>query len=347
MTTTAVLSPVTQDAVVDLASTIFRKQVLPIGSIDYKGRRIQFDRQYLTDLASSFKNGAFDQVPFQFADQDNKHTLDPERYRGEVKGVELTQDGLDVVMELTPDAAELVRKNPKLGVSARIIEGLDRADGKTFPRAMQHVLGTLDPRITGMRPWQEVNLSHEVDETIDLSGEHFESEEDTMGEQNQEEEVQLSADAENEDVQRLFESLVFEDAGPATELSGGSDDSSEQLDLVRQQADAQRDELRGVQQELAEERFERYATELVDAGVPPAMLELARPVLAMPDAIVLDFTREGEDQHLDVKQVVRDMLAQTKGFVELAAERGHTFDLSEGDRDEAIATAWAQESPLG
>ncbi len=162
------------NATVELSSDgkrkLFRKQILPKSTISYKGRTVNFDEQYLADLKAAFEARAFDQVPFQLADERNTHTNDPERFRGELVGVELTADGLDGIFDLTPEGAAVVERNPNLGVSARIIENLERADGKVFPRATQHVLGTLDPRVTGMKPWQTVELSAEaVTETIDLS----------------------------------------------------------------------------------------------------------------------------------------------------------------------------------
>src|SRR5579875_1479442 len=183
--TTALLSPYQEQDVVELSRTLFRKKLLPLGSINYKGKKITFDQKFLADLAQSFKDGAYDQVAFQLADTNNNHTLDPERFRGEVKALELTSDGLDVLVETTPEGAELIRKNPKLGVSARILLGYERSDGKKFARAIQHVLGTLDPRVPGLGPWQEVALANEdeVSTTIDATTEEVKPLSDTSGTQ--------------------------------------------------------------------------------------------------------------------------------------------------------------------
>lgn len=169
---TVLLSPVNRGNAVELGRKTFRKEVLRKGALDYEGRRIEFDDQYLTDLASAFKAGAFDTVPFQLADSANSHTNDPERTRGEVIGLEVTPDGLDAIVELTDDGARVVENNPKLGVSARIIEGVKHAmGGQTWPRAIQHVLGTLDPRVTGMRPWEAIQLAADAtgETVVDLT----------------------------------------------------------------------------------------------------------------------------------------------------------------------------------
>lgn len=168
---TTMLTPVDKGSARQAGATLWRKQLLPLGTIDYKGRRINFDREYLAGLVKAFRAKAYDQVPFQLAPHDNAHSNDPERFRGEIRDFELTADGLDLILSATPDGDKVLRENPNLGVSARIVEDLARADGKFFPAAVQHVLGTLDPRLTGMRPWQAVALANgdEDDEVIDLT----------------------------------------------------------------------------------------------------------------------------------------------------------------------------------
>jgi hypothetical protein len=173
--TTTLLTPVDRGkARPSGASRLWRKQILPVGEISYKGRKIAFTPEYLAGLAKAFNARAFDQVPFQLAPGDNSHTNDPERFRGEVRGFEATDDGLDLILAATEDGDEVLRKNPALGVSARIVEDYHRADGAFFPAAIQHVLGTLDPRITGMRPWQAIEAANDGDgEVLDLTAEQY------------------------------------------------------------------------------------------------------------------------------------------------------------------------------
>lgn len=173
--TTTILAPVDLSAATKTGPRVFRKQVLAKRTIQYptpdgKTKTIAFDDAFLADLASSFTAGAYDAVPFILADDQNRHTMAPERFRGWVKGLEVTPDGLDAVIELSEDAAELVeRTGGKLGVSARI-KPVRHVDGRSFPRAINHVLGTLDPRLTGMRPWEPIDLSDPADDVLDLSG---------------------------------------------------------------------------------------------------------------------------------------------------------------------------------
>lgn len=158
-----------------VGNRLYRKQVLPITQIDYNGQKITFDRAYLRDLANAFKANAYDQVPFILANAKNQHHEDPRYFEGEVKSLELTDDGLDAVVELTPEGEALIQKNPKLGVSARIMEGLGKSDGRFFKRAIRHVLATMDPKIVGLRPWQAVDLSaeHDNSEVVDLTAETY------------------------------------------------------------------------------------------------------------------------------------------------------------------------------
>lgn len=169
------LSPADNSDAVAVAPKLFRKRILPMATINYMGRKITFDRAYLTELASNFNDGAYDQVAFMLADSKNTHTLDPERFRGEIKSVEVLDDGLWGTVAVTDSAAEMLKENPKLGVSARILENYQRSDGKVYGRALQHVLGTLDPRIPGLGSWEEVALSNGGDDTvIDLSATSYE-----------------------------------------------------------------------------------------------------------------------------------------------------------------------------
>ena len=158
----------------------WRKKLLPIGEIRYKGRVLKFTHDYLSGLVNSFKQRAYDQVPFQLAPDSNVHTNDPERTRGQISDMTLEPDGLWITMEPTEAGRKVLEANPGLGVSARIVEGYDRSDGKIFPRAIQHVLGTLDPRIPGMGGWEAVAAANDVQVTVDLSGESFTLTEETV-----------------------------------------------------------------------------------------------------------------------------------------------------------------------
>ena len=154
--TAAVLTPFTAADAVELAAQTWRKKLLPVGEVEYKGRLLRFTKDYLGQLVRSFNDRAYDQVALQLADTENRHTNDPERFRGEVAGMELGDDGLYVTVHTTEAGSKVLQENPRLGVSARIVEDYDRSDGKHYPAAVQHVLATLDPRIPGLGAWQAI-----------------------------------------------------------------------------------------------------------------------------------------------------------------------------------------------
>ena len=55
-------------------------------------------------------------------------------------------DGLYITLEPTERGEAVLRENPYLGCSARIVEQYKRSDGAYFPAAVQHTLGTLGTR---------------------------------------------------------------------------------------------------------------------------------------------------------------------------------------------------------
>jgi hypothetical protein len=342
------LTPTADGGVIELSKTLFRKKILPKGTIDYKGRKIVFDEAYLTDLATAYHDGAYDQVPFMLADATNAHTMDPERFRGEIKGVEVADDGLWGTFELSADAAQMVKDNPKLGVSARIVEGYGRSDGKTFPRAMQHVLGTLDPRIPGLGAWTEVALSgyDSTDEVVDLTDSTYEGEEAVAGKSSEDD---LIDGLTREEYEALLATLELEDEKPEDTVEEDEDEGEEdetgaedkQLTgaaLANQSTaiELANEEIRELKRGRAHDKFEADKRDLVRRGVPPALVELARPVLEAPDGFTIDLSNgvDGE-QKVDAAHIVRQLLDSASGYIALAQERGHSVDFANEDADKS------------
>ncbi len=156
MDTAAVLTPFDRGNVISLGNRLWKKRVLPVGDVEYQGRTLHFTRDYLASLEAAFRDRAYDQVSFQLADAKNTHTNDPERHRGTITDMRVETDGLWVTLNPTEAGEQVLKTNPYLGVSARIVENYPRSDGKFYPAAVQHVLGTLDPRIPGLGAWQAI-----------------------------------------------------------------------------------------------------------------------------------------------------------------------------------------------
>ena len=121
----------------------------------------------------------------------------------------------------------MLAENPYLGVSARIVEQYSRADGAFFPAAVQHVLGTLDPRIPGLGAWQPVEMSNGGDSAvvIDLSNYAFAGEPAVSDE---------LTDAELDD---LIDVLAEVEDEPAYDADYDSELSDSELEELMQAAD--------------------------------------------------------------------------------------------------------------
>lgn len=249
--TSAVLTPFARTAARQSGGSRWRKRLLPVGDISYKGRRLSFTRDYLQGLASAFGQRAYDQVPFQLAGDENKHTNDVERFGGQVETMDLGQDGeepgLWVTLATTERGGRVLAENPALGVSARIVEDYDRSDGKFFPAAIQHVLGTLDPRIPGLGGWRAVEAANDVDITIDLSGAEFAGEgtgdmPELTEEQKRERLAALLA-IDPADLDQLVASLHANDGAPAGAGDGDgtelTDEELEEITAAAERLDAQ------------------------------------------------------------------------------------------------------------
>lgn len=367
----------------------FWKQVLPNTTITYKGQKIKFDKRFHMDLADSFKKEAFDQVPIVFADGENKHNMDPRNFGGDVLDMQVRPQGLFALIEADKDAAKAIEKNPKLGVSARIRQMVEKADGRTFPRAIEHICLTMNPRVTGMSPWEAaVDLSDEdADiEVVDLTAENYEEGSDMgvkrtkkaasskakgpidlstlddeqfqslldlaealkergVDEDEDLEEVEGEGEDEGEDEPvrktrrkksrtKITVDKESEDDGDGDEGEGDEVDA----DLTDEDAErvirsTERSQFQQMRFDLAERSWNTERDEFAAAGVPPFLLDLAEPFLALPDPVTIDLS--DDEDPLDATDAMRKMLEGVQGIVDLTDEFGHQFDLT---ADEATKT---------
>ena len=365
----AVLTPFTGRPAESLGNRRWRKLLLPVGDVQYQGRVLKFTKDYLAGLASAFRQKAYDQTPFQIADKDNSHTNDPERFRGEITDMTVNDDGLWIEMEPTEAGDRLLRINPRLGVSARIIEGYDRSDGRSFPAAIQHVLGTLDPRIPSMGPWAAVEASNVPDVVLDLSNLQFSGEEAlTMPELDAAQQAKLAKLLElpQEQIEQLVSGLQLPDLTDAEiaqlldEDEPGSELSDEELEellaaaeeldgqglldgepalqgsslsnadvmaieLANARAEETSRQLQVVTNELDAQRFEREKRALADAGVPPYITDLARPLLEGAGRVV-NLSNGGQ---ADAGQIMRKVItefAKAAQMLDIGIELGSPMD---------------------
>jgi hypothetical protein len=298
----------------------------------------------LRTLLESFEAGAYDQVPFQLADENNKHTNDPERTRGEIQSLDLAADGLYMTISTTKQGAKVIQENPRLGVSARIVNQLKRADGKFFPAAIQHALGTLDPRINGLGSWSAVEASNDDGPFIDLTGTEYQEASSVADKLTAEEQAQLDA---------LLAKLG--DDAPDSDNDDEDELTDAELEALMLEADSQDEDAGGKSTEddddLSEEEIERLIAtgqldlEEVNASVDQAtqqVLEMTRSQVAVHN---IELARVTEALDEGRWQQERTMFMEKYGIppsiLDLAKPvlkgDGHVISLSNGDNADSGA----------
>lgn len=376
-----IYTPTVHEGGFDLSSRdgklAFWKQILPMKSIHYTAKdgsrqKIDFTKEYLTDLAN---NKAVDKLGFLLANTDNAHTMDPERWRGEVEALEVRDDGLyGKIVFPNADAAKAVLDNPNLGVSARIREGVARSDGSTLNRGLIHVLGTLDPQVSGMGPWQATDLSTDEGDVLDLSDKEYE----TMAEKKTETEKKALADFTEEDIEKMSdeeldtfletyaaeldeydesdddpenisrgenETKTKDDekvlVGAGADMSKKTGDEANEIELANQSAASANARATEALRRLAEAEWKSARDGYMAEGVPPHALDLAAEVLNRPDDMVIDLSNSG-DADVNVSEVVRGLLDALKGTVDLSNEEGHMSvrTASDEDPDSDVLALW-------
>jgi hypothetical protein len=380
VTTTAWLMPVCTSTAIELSRTLFRKQILPREQFDTIDRvtkqpvTLDLNDDYYNTVIQAFREDAFDQVPAILSDGVQNHVERPEQYRGELVDLEITPEGLDGVFQLTERGADLVRENPKLGVSVKVIEGLEFGNGRRFDRALKHVSMLLDPAATGMSPWKEVALAADgAGVTIDLSEEVYDTmtvpnggtdpanqptpptppepppappappTTNTPEEDRAAAEALAAAEAAEVELSRVHNGRIAE---LETELARLRFDRGaaelERSGVPSGLVQLARERVGQLEMQLSRQRFENEAFGFIEAGVPPTIVELARPVLELPQAPVIELARDGEvTDRVDTGQVIRQILHECKGLILLNRELGTTIGKDVADaRTDALLQRW-------
>lgn len=324
----------------------FRKQIAPVGQFDYKGSNLDLSYERLKDTVKSYKEHAFDQVPFQLAGANNAHSADPRLTEGSIVGLTADKkDGLVGEFELSAEGADIVRKNPQLGVSAKLVYGRKVANGQSWPIALEHVLGTLNPHVTGMSPWEEVNLSNDEDaeSTTDMSEGLFtdddddDDDDDILADDAELAEFLASLKEEEESGSEEDSQEKEGESGVTQTIEKNKDTSSNgenDLDLVKLAHEETNNKVVELTAQLNEQKWGREADALVAEGVPPRMVELAHDLMVSTDESAVELS--GGQESFDYKSVVRKILEEAKGVVELSGEKGHQsrgLDIDKEDED--------------
>lgn len=341
----ALLTPWVSGPAIELGNHVWKKRVLPVGEINYQGRTLKFTPDYLATLEQAFRDGAYDYVPFQLADAANAHTNDPERYRGAIVDMRAEPEGPDgpglyVYLNPTDRGEQVLKENPYLGVSARIVEQYDRADGKFYPAAVQHVLGTHDPRVVSLGPWRSVEMSNGPQLVIDLTSAHFAGEESTVPELNPQQQANLSKllDMDPAALDRLI-GTGNPPPAPQPAGDGGSPDDEltdqELADLIDAMSD---DELAALEDEFYAETGAGMAATGLTAEAQMA-IDLANARADETERQLGVFAAQFDRQRYENEKRSLADLGVPPYITELARPllegSGHTVDLANGGRVDA------------
>lgn len=303
------------------------------------------------------------------------HNGDPERFRGEVTALERRDDGLYAKVETTERGAALLADNPTQPVSVRIITP---TSGKYAGKAvLGHVAATLDEVAKHMHPWQQIEASSDL-EITDLSDgvlvipdaghgrpapNMAETETPTLTDEDQgllkrfadrlkargtSEEARETPELTDEQVDEVLAG-VLDEAETANAEHAGEQESTEteegEAETVaalssedRQAIDLARREAREARADANAERFKRERAEMVRAGIPPAAVDLSRPVLehGLPDQIDLS-----NGEKVDAAKIVRGLLDQMKGTIDFSEVGSTDGEGSEAEEARRLAKVWA------
>jgi hypothetical protein len=324
-----------EDMTVGLATasgTLVRKQILPRNK-SYRwpsqpDKTLSITDGVLDDIIKNFNARTIDTVPFFKVNDRNGHTEDPEAARGVVVGLEKTADGLDALIQPINDVAREQILSTKLGASAGLNLAYKKHDtGEDVGAVLRHVAWTPEPWISGMRSFEEASLSGETFETIYLSAE---DEADEGGEHNM-------AELTQEQVQEMIASAV---STATTELSATLATQTQQIaDLSTA--------LNHREETATEESVTAELAAMVTAGLPPAIADLARPILMVGSTEVNLSADETGSIGTQVRSILKAFPkvdfrelgeGQIEGFVVLSAEdaakMGYTESEDDGDKAE-------------
>jgi hypothetical protein len=270
----AVRTPLNRGAALALGNKRYRKEILRLGDIHYKGGIFPVTEDYLNKVQLAFDAKAVPSVPFQLADAANTHTQDPLRQFGSVTALHRTPHGLDAVIEVNDEAARLVDEYD-LGVSVYIEPDRTTGEGQHYDQVLLHVLGTVDPVLTSLAPWTEaLAASNNAVDVLDLLALTSTPQDDPQKETPMADAVTLTP----EELAQLRSLLAKADAATATA-------ATETAPVVDE-----------VEQELSDEELQRLADGVLAEGEQAEPELLAASHDTAPEVLALSQRLEAAEQ---------------------------------------------------
>lgn len=158
-----VIVPSNGDGYVELARTksgrLFRKHILNVGNLRHPktGKPIAIDDAFVTTLTKNFRDGVCDIVQVPLANDENKHTEDPERNIGEVVDLQVADNKVYAILDVRDDKHADKLGKTYLGASAMLnLDYTDTKTGKTVGPTLLHSCVTNRPYVTGLEPYEEI-----------------------------------------------------------------------------------------------------------------------------------------------------------------------------------------------
>jgi Mu-like prophage I protein len=158
-----VSAPTGSEGYVELGATprargrVFRKHILNLGDLHYKGKTFTLDDGWYGQLEKNFNAGvSMAQVPL--ANDKNEHTEAPLANTGEVVGIERKGSKVYTLVDIRdPDVAQRIADGRILGASAYLhMDYEDTRTGQRVGPALLHHCLTNRPHVLDLEPYEEV-----------------------------------------------------------------------------------------------------------------------------------------------------------------------------------------------
>lgn len=134
---------------------LFRKHILTLGPLHYKGQTFNLDEQWYGTLRKNWDSGVCPIVQVPLANDDNKHVETPAANLGEVVGIERNGKKVYALIDARQDADKFGKTY--LGASAFMhMNYEDTRTGRKVGPALLHVAVTNRPHVVDLDDYEEV-----------------------------------------------------------------------------------------------------------------------------------------------------------------------------------------------
>jgi hypothetical protein len=336
-----------------ISANEFEKEILTTGSIHYKdGRKVAFTPEMLKMAYENFNKNVLESgVNCQYVNDKGEHTESGKYYAGKVTQLSLDNpdnpSSLKAKINLTDEAAAMVKHNPKYGASVTLHPHyVEPSSLRYHGSTLFQVALTPRARKTGMSEWAPIAASDERDGVIDLSMETFITDVETSEGGKDMADNDKPLELSDEQIQNLLSTDAVKNAIQAE---------------VQTQVKAKDDQIVELSNQIGTIKQESYESVVKSAintyrnrdgkGVPPVILDAAETLM-----LSFGFDERNELLELSVPNadgegsttekmskigVVTKLLDETVGLLDLSGEKGsgkgeEELELSGDSADAAV-----------